>query len=293
MEKLNIGSDALRVTVKLTGAEMSSILDLRDSCEHLWEGNPRYWGRQAPILFPTVGESKDGCITVNGEQYPMGRHGFARFLDFEPVGSDERSARFRLTADERTLPSYPFHFVFETTYTVNGDTITQSFTVRNTDTCPIAFQLGGHPAFAVPCGNTGVYDEHSIVLGRKGTYPRHLLTAGGLYSGEVRPFVQDSDRFALSHGLFEEDAIVFRKEGITEASLLNNRTGKRVTMRFDDFPNLGIWSVPGAGYVCIEPWIGCADDADGTNDIFLKDSAVRLNPGEELHTAFTIQVAMD
>jgi galactose mutarotase-like enzyme len=290
MEKLNIGSADLRVTIKLTGAEMVSIVDVRDGCEHLWQADPKFWGRHAPILFPTVGESKDGAITVDGTSFPMGRHGFARFRDFELVSKDDASATLRLVSDHITRQSYPFDFVFETSYHVKGATIEQRFHVKNTGNVPLAFQLGGHPAFAVPCGNGGDHADHSIVLGTKGNYTRHLLTSGGLFSGEVRPFMFDTDRFSLSHELFKEDALVFKNAGISEAALVNNVTGKQVKMRFDGFPHLGIWSVPGASYVCIEPWIGCADDADGTNDIFLKDSAVKLDPDESFNTSFSITI---
>ena len=291
MEKLNIGTPLLNVTLKLTGAEMSSIIDLRDGSEHLWQGDPKYWARQAPSLFPCVGESKDGAITVDGVRYPMGRHGFARFSDFTLVSHGSAHARLRLTSDDETRKSFPFDFVFETEYRVAGDTITQSFLVRNMGGGPMAFQLGGHPAFAIPCGEGGEHGDHSIDLDRKGDFVRHLLTADGLFSGEVRPLIKDSDRFRLSHALFEEDAIVFKNAGITEASLVNGANGKSVRMRFEGFPHLGIWSVPGAGYVCIEPWIGCADDADGTNDLFMKDSAVRLEPQEEFTASFSITIA--
>ncbi len=271
---------------------MTSIRDLRDGSEHLWQADPRFWGRHAPILFPTVGESRGGNITVNGVAYPMGRHGFARFSDFSVVEHDTGHVRLRLTSNDSTRKSYPFDFVFETGYRVEEDTIVQTFLVRNTGDGPMAFQLGGHPAFAIPCGKGGTHEEHFIVLGKAGNYARHLLTDGGLYSGEVRPFLEEQDRFALNHELFREDAIVFRDAGITEAALLNSANGKSVRMRFDGFPHLGVWSVPGAGYVCIEPWIGCADDADGTNDLFLKDSAVRLEAGETFTTSFSIQVAL-
>jgi galactose mutarotase-like enzyme len=290
MEKLNIGSECLQVTVKLTGAEMCSIIDLRDGCEHLWSADPEYWARHAPLLFPTIGESRDGCIMVNGNAYPLARHGFARFRRFETVSHDACSLRLRLKADAETRTCYPFDFEFETEYRVEGNAIHQSFIVRNTDRLPLAFQLGGHPAFAVPCGHGGDLADHSIVFDKKGDFTRHLLTKGGLFSGEVRPFISNSDRFNLYHGIFEEDAIVFKNSGITVASLVNNLSGKSVRMSFDGFPHLGIWSVNGAGYVCIEPWIGCADDAEGTNDIFSKDSAIHLEAGAQFTASFSIAI---
>jgi len=290
MKKLNIESHRLQVTIKLTGAEMCSIIDLSDGCEHLWNADPKYWARHAPLLFPTVGESRDGHITFQGIGYPIERHGFARFRDFSVVHQTADRVRLRLVADDETKRSYPFDFVFETEYQVVDNSISQSFLVRNSGDRPMAFQLGGHPAFAVPCGNTGMYTDHSIVLNKKGDHARHLLTNKGLFSGEIRHFLTDTDRFDIYPELFAEDAIVFKNAGITEASLVNNVTGKAVKMRFEGFPHLGIWSVPGAGYVCIEPWIGCADDATGTNDIFQKDSAVTLEPDQQFETAFSIEI---
>jgi len=290
MEKFNIRSEKLQVTLKLTGAEMCSIIDLRDGCEHLWSADPTYWGRHAPILFPTIGESVGGEIEVNGKPFPLGRHGFARFEKFSITAQSADNIRFQLLPNAETLKGFPFQFAFETEYTIAGDTIHQSFLVKNTDQVPFAFQLGGHPAFAVPCGKEGAYSDHSIVLDKKGDYPRHLLTKGGLFSGEQRPFLHDTDRFDLYHDLFAEDAIVFKNEGISEASLVSNRTGKYVKMRFEGFPHLGVWSVPGAGYVCIEPWIGCADDDGGTNDLFKKDHAIVLQPAETFSAEFSIEI---
>ena len=289
-EKLNIENGTLSVNISLTGAEMTSIIDLRDGCEHLWHADPTYWGRHAPILFPTVGESRDGCITAHGKTYPMGRHGFARHLAFEVVSHGKEHVRLRLTSDERTRESYPFDFIFETEHRLDGDTIHQSFLVKNSGAEPLAFQLGGHPAFSIPCGDGGEHTDHAIVLGRRGDYQRHLLTEGGLYSGEVRDFIEDGDHFVLSHELFSEDAIVFKHVGTDEAALVNTVSGKSVRIRFAGFLHVCIWSVPGASYVCIEPWIGCADNADGTNDIFRKDSAVTLAPGGHFDAAFSISV---
>ena len=162
---------------------MCSIIDLRVGCEHLWSADPTYWGRHAPILFPTIGESMGGEIEVNGKQFPLGRHGFARFEKFSILAQRANSIRFQLLPNAETLKGFPFQFVFETEYTIAGNTIHQSFLVKNTDQVPFAFQLGGHPAFAVPCGQYGEYSDHSIVLDRKGYFESHLLTKGGLFSG--------------------------------------------------------------------------------------------------------------
>ena len=43
----------LEVSVASLGAELQSIKDSNGK-EYLWDGNPEFWGRRSPILFPIV-----------------------------------------------------------------------------------------------------------------------------------------------------------------------------------------------------------------------------------------------
>ena len=45
-------NDVLTVEVNEHGAELQSIR--KGETEYLWQGDPAYWGRRSPVLFPIV-----------------------------------------------------------------------------------------------------------------------------------------------------------------------------------------------------------------------------------------------
>jgi galactose mutarotase-like enzyme len=116
------------------------------------------------------------------------------------------------------------------------------------------------------------------------------LTEKGLYSGEERPFLNNESEFDLSYDLFKEDALVFKNIASKQVSIQHLDGGKRLQMDFEGFPHFGIWSIPGADYVCLEPWIGCADMHDQPDDFFKKDSLIRLSPAERFSASFLVSI---
>lgn len=283
-----IENQELKVGIKTKGAELCSLIDRADGVEHMWKADPKFWPRHAPILFPCVGESKGGKISVDGVDHPMGRHGFARHEEFALIESDKNKAVFELRANNSTRKHFPFDFVFKVTYSLDGKSLKQEFEVVNTGEQTLGFQLGGHPAFAVPFGEQGVYSDYEIRFDRTLELNRHLLTESGLYSGKTRGVLNDEDRFGLSYELFEEDALVFMNIESKQVWIQHREGGKKLVMDFEGFPHLGIWSVPGADYVCLEPWVGCADKIDQPTGLFKKDSIVVLEKGKQFKADFSI-----
>ena len=45
---------------------------------------------------------------------------------------------------------------------------------------------------------------------------------------------------------------------------------------FKDFPDLAIWSKPGAPFICIEPWFSTADKIDSNGVFEEKDNLIEL-----------------
>lgn len=291
MKNLTLENDYLNVNISPKGAELCGLLDKHDGVEHMWKADPAFWPRHAPILFPCVGESKDETITVEGITYPMGRHGFARHEMFSVVESTESKAVFELKSNANTRINYPFEFVLRIGYALSGTCLTQTFEVLNADERNIGFQLGGHPAFTVPFKEGEKYDDYEVRFDIPQTLDRHLLTDKGLYSGEQRLFLSNSDRFGLFYDLFKEDALVFKNIPSKQVWIQHKDGGKRLQVTYNGFPHLGIWSIPGADYVCIEPWIGCADMFDQPKDFFEKDCLINLRPNEPFAASFDISLA--
>ena len=78
MATYTIENGKLSVTIAAHGAELSSIYDKENGRELVWQVDPTFWNRHAPVLFPNVGKYYGEYFTYNGKEYPMGQHGFAR-----------------------------------------------------------------------------------------------------------------------------------------------------------------------------------------------------------------------
>ena len=284
---ITIENEFISASFKEVGAELCSLINKEIGTEHMWKADPEFWGRSAPILFPCVGESNGGVIRVDGTEYPISRHGFVRTMKFDVVRNTADSVTFSIRNSEETLAKYPFKFELKINYRLEGKTLFQDMSVSNLGDGEMAFQIGGHPAFAVPFSG-GDYSDYQIDFPEPVTVERHLLTDAGTYSGATRPLLDNAQHLKLNYQLFHEDAIVFKDFPLRSASLIHASSGQGLRVDFEGFHHLGIWAAKDADFVCIEPWIGCADDHDFVGDVFEKDSVVKLNSEEEFDCGFRV-----
>lgn len=287
---ITIENEHLKVELNPLGAELTSLIDTRDGVEHMWSADPKFWPRKAPILFPCVGESKNGAVSFDGNDYPMQRHGFTRKQVFDCVDLNAERAVFVLTENEETLKGYPFSFRFEVEYHLSGNTLEHRFKMVNTGDATLGYQLGGHPAFAVPFSDDEQFSDYCIRFDQTMELKRHLLNDAGLYNGKTRKVLDSEDEIPLEYELFNEDALVFKNISSKQVWIQSKAGGKRLQVDFAEFPHLGIWSKPGADYVCIEPWIGCADSHDQQPDFFKKDSVQTLDAGKSRTATFSVKI---
>src|ERR1051325_672481 len=121
LQMITISNDALSVRISEKGAELQSVQC--NGIEFLWQADATYWGKHSPVLFPIVGELKDGKYIFQGREYKMSTHGFARDKVFEAKQVSDTSAVFTLNSDEETLAVYPFSFIFKVRYGINGNNL--------------------------------------------------------------------------------------------------------------------------------------------------------------------------
>lgn len=287
---VTLSNTHVEARINLMGAELCRLTHRPTGTEHMWQADPKFWGRHAPILFPFVGETLGRTVHYDGLSAPMQRHGFARVKPFRLESKTPESCTLVLTDDAETRLIYPFAFKLAVTYTLRGAVLKQHFEVTNRGTDNLGFQIGGHPAFAVPFLPNTRFDEYFIELDRSGTLERHVLTPDGVFNGQTRQVVLNGDRIELNHQLFADDALVFKHEGITRAWLKHPGSNRGIKVNFEGHPMLGIWTVPGAPYVCIEPWHGCADSVHSTGRIWDKEGLTVLKPNQSFATSFSIEV---
>lgn len=95
-------NDFLKVTIDDHGAELVSIYDKEKDREVIWQGDPRFWGRHAPVLFPNVGKHYGNHYRIGDKEYASKQHGFARDTDFTCIDSTLDSVTHQIRSTEET-----------------------------------------------------------------------------------------------------------------------------------------------------------------------------------------------
>ncbi len=280
-----IENEHLKVGSKSQGAELTSIVLKETGREYLWQAG-ELWNRSAPILFPVVGVTRDGSVAIEGERYPMCRHGFARDREFELVQKDVTSVTYCLSSDAQTRESYPYDFRLYVTYTVIGHSVDVNFEVENTGDSDLWYCLGSHPAFNCN-GDEGSLEDYYIEFEEAeecGVYRKK-----GLLMDTPKEMLSGSQILKLSSQLFEEDAVIFKDLKSKCVRLKNTDDASVVKVTFREFPYLVIWS-KGDRFVCIEPCQGI-DDVEGfTGELKDKEGAVRVAPGDLSDHSYQIKI---
>jgi len=272
-------NESLKVSIRNKGAELISVFDKSTHTEHLWQGDPKFWGWHAPNLFPVVGGCLKNQIQVNGKAYLMERHGFARQSEFTLVEASPSQAVFSLQSNPHTLTTYPYHFEFQVIYALSGRKLKVTYRVRNKGQETMYFSVGAHPAFNVPFSPGENYSDYYLEFEQEEKLERHLLASSGLFNGKTEVVPLQGNKLSLSQELFNKDALVFKNISSRIITLRSKNHNQSIKVAFQDFPYLGIWAKPGASFVCIEPWLGCADTEGKAVDISQKEAIQNLKAG--------------
>ncbi len=294
MQKFYLENMNVKVTINQQGAELASILSKENGKQYLWNADERYWKRSAPVLFPIVGSLKDSKFVVDGTDYPMGQHGFARDMDFKLVKqSDGKRALFRLDYNEDTLKRYPFKFALEIEYTLDKYKLKTKWRVINLDDKKIHFQIGGHPAFMCPLGEKGKQSEYKLCFDTDKDITYGLLSGNGLLETEGHVLKNDGGMVAIDEHMFDKDALIVEKHQASKVSLCEPSGMPYVTVSFDA-PLFGLWSPAGKGapFVCIEPWYGRADREDFSGSIEDREYDNALDVGEVFEAEYAIEITV-
>ena len=262
----------LKIQTKKLGAELTSVQ--YNGKEMLFQGakvldsnGNIYWKRQAPILFPIVGQLKNSQTQIEGEIYEMSQHGFARDMDFEEISKTENEHHYMLKDNEGTLKKYPYKFELHVIYKIVEDALQVTYEVKNIDNKKIYFGIGGHPAFKCDY-STGDYE---IVFEQNEENIEFLKLRNGLIDTENATNILEENKIHLTENIFDNDAVI----------LQNRNTNKKILeFDFTDFPYLALWSKKGAPFVCIEPWQNTADKIDSNQIYKEKENILSIEPDE-------------
>jgi galactose mutarotase-like enzyme len=274
---VQLHSDSLSAEIDPQGAQLFTLRDAKGR-ELLWHGDPAVWKGRAPILFPIVGALHGGHYRWLGIRHALPRHGFARDRRFTVLDSGASHAQLRLYGDAKTHVAYPFAFALDVRFSIEHAVLSVVASVHNTGEIPLPASLGFHPGLNWPLPGGAARGAHYIEFEHDEPAPIRRLDGEGLLTPTLHPTPVQGRRLALRDDLFVDDVIIFDR--FTSRSLTYGaETGPRIKVSFPDATYLGLWTRPGAPFICIEPWRGVADPAGFTGTFDQKPGVFMVPPG--------------
>jgi galactose mutarotase-like enzyme len=285
---VTLSSPRLQAQVSADGAELVRLQD-EQGRDLLWNGDPAFWTGRSPLLFPIVGRVRNDRIRVNGSEHELPKHGFARTSRFEAVEAHPTRCVFRLVSDETTLRQYPFPFRLDVAYAIEAGTLTMTASATSTGDAAMPVSFGFHPAFRWPLPYGAPREAHEIQF--EHDEPAQIRRpVDGLLSSQADPSPIQGRTLALQDSLFVADAIVLDR--LKSRSVVYGAPGSgSIHVGFPEMPHLGIWTKPGSGFICIEPWQGHADPEGFEGELASKPGTLLVQPGET--KTFTMTITID
>lgn len=276
-----LDNGTIRVEIAEKGAEIRRLTVNGE--DRLWNGDPAFWEGVAPVLFPICGGLKDKKYEVYGKEYNLDNHGFAKKMVFEVESKGNAFAVFLLKDTPDTLKVYPWSFELRVKYTLIGAAVKVEYDVENKSDNTMYAAFGSHEAYLCPEG----IEDYDLIFDKNETLKAGVLD-GCLLTREFDTVLFDSKVLPIYVKYFDVDTLVFTDIKSRFVTLRNRKNGKSVSVDFNGFDNLLIWTKKGAPYLCIEPWTTCPSYADCGYSIAEKAGMTAVEPNTHFNRVHTI-----
>ncbi|GAU78595.1 aldose 1-epimerase family protein [Fusibacter sp. 3D3] len=288
---IELNNKFIKAKVAIKGAELTSLLDLKNNRELLWQADKQYWAKHAPILFPIVGSLKEGQYIYDDVKYDLPRHGFARDQAFtlESHSDDQVTLMLKDNAHLRAL--YPFQFKLSVTYRLEDNRLKVYYCVENVMSSELFFSIGAHPAFNCDLKSEKSFLQVEMKAKTNVLKSLNIALSEGLISEGYKSIELEEGRLYLTPQLFDEDALIFKGENIEGFILNDDKENAILKFECSNYPYIGIWS-PKAPFVCIEPWHGIADFKNASQQLKEKHGILRLEGKAKFECDYSIILAI-
>lgn len=262
-----------------------------DGINYVWGGNDEYWPGRAPVLFPVVGALIEDKVKIEGSEYIIGKHGFARKSDFALVELGDDFAVFELKENESSLEQYPYAFTLRITQTLIGGGFKTEYKVINTNEKDMIFCIGAHAGFNCPLVPGKSFTDYELIFNK--SEDKMVVTDSNSYLLEEPTFdlVKDG-KMALNYDDYDRDVVLLTKMNSDSISFLDKETKKGFRFDMEGFQSIGVWTPPlkKAPFVCLEPWVGLPASVKEKGDFTDKPYAVTLKAGEEFEVSYKMTI---
>ena len=208
-----------------------------------------------PVLFPICGNVPGDVLPVNGIDYTLQQHGFARNLPWQlQLLEDQTGISLSLSDTDETRASYPFSFLIEMHVRPVAQALEISTSILNRSEQVMPFSFGLHPYF-------NVTDLAQVeLMGLDERCLNHLEMV-------------DTDTASQLGRL--PDGVDFLCRPAGPVTLLDQASGARLQLQHQDPMDLTvIWTEPPRTMVCVEPWTG------PRQSLITGDRKLEIQPGD-------------
>lgn len=278
----NLKNKYLTATFNAIGAELTTFKS--DNKNYIWDIDTNFWNKTSPILFPIVGRLKNDSYEYKGIKYSLPRHGFARNAVFKVIENNESRILFSFQSNSETKKSYPFDFELQIGYFLDEKSLKVTYKVINKNDFQMPFSIGGHPAFSLP----NDFNNYSLEFEKKEILYNYSLE-NELLTNNFESIELVNKKLPLTYSLFEKDALIF-KSILSKKVTIFEKDKPYITVHFNNFPSLGIWTKIHAPFLCVEPWFGYADNENNNGNISQKEGIILLEKDEEFDCQYTIEI---
>lgn len=281
----------LTVELQSQGAELTSIYDQNTDTQYLWNGDPAFWNRHSPILFPFVGLLKDKTYSYQGQSYPSKQHGFARDMEFKLTKETADEIWFSLTASPESRMIYPFDFQLELGYRLTGRKLKCFWKVTNLGDATMYFSIGGHPGFYCPLDPTKEQSDYYFAFDTDKVIQYLQVDENAYVSRKLHKLTTDHGILPIATHMFDYDALIIEDNQCHKVSLLDPSKKPYLSVSFHA-PLFGLWSPAkkNAPFVCIEPWYGRSDACDFNGNLEEREYGNSLEAGQIFTSDYTIEI---
>lgn len=286
-------NDVLRVEMDSFGAELKSVWSKETKMEYMWQGDPTFWGRTSPVLFPFVGSLKNKEYIYQGKHYPMGQHGFARDMEHQLVSKTDSEIWFELLSNEDTLKKYPFAFKLMIGYQLENNQLKVLWKVENPEASAMYFSIGAHPAFNCPIHGEDNKTGYALYFGGVDEIHHHgnIVSTGMALREDIVLPLTDS-KAVITEDFFDRCTYMIEGNQCKQVGIVDAEGRQYVTVEFD-MPLFAVWSPEKkqAPFLCIEPWCGRCDADDFSGELQEREFTNVLEGKNSFETEYTMTFA--
>lgn len=273
----------MTAVINSVGAELISLKNASDK-EYMWQKDPEFWTGCSPLLFPAIGNSRNGKTIIEDTWYDMPKHGFCRGIDFQIKHQEASSVTFWISDSEHTKTMYPYSFYLSLTYTLKEDGISMDYLVKNQEDRAIYYSLGAHPGFRCPMEEGERFEDYQLEFEHNETLSALVYDLEKLQFDRNTqvPILKNSRILPLNYRLFDQDAVYFDNITSRKVSLVHSVTKKGVEVSYPSFSSVAFWTPTkkDAPLLCVEPWNGSAICSDEDDEFIHKHDIQKLEMGE-------------